>query len=98
MFKPLFISLFLVTYATCQSQQQHQAQTNGNPENHHHQIDLNKDYTLEHLDSYINKTKDQMTPDEQNFYYFKLHDYNNDNMLDGLELVGAFAHTDGKLG
>ena len=33
-----------------------------------------------------------MTPEEQNFYYFKLHDTNNDNQLDGLEVVAAFDH------
>ena len=33
-----------------------------------------------------------MTPEEQNFYYFKLHDTNNDNRLDGLEVVAAFNH------
>jgi len=33
-----------------------------------------------------------MTPEEQNFYYFKLHDTNNDNRLDGLEVVAAFDH------
>lgn len=33
-----------------------------------------------------------MTPEEQNFYYFKLHDTNNDNNLDGLEIVAAFDH------
>lgn len=26
------------------------------------------------------------------FHYFKLHDYNNDNKLDGLELYNAIAH------
>ena len=57
---------------------------------------INKDHVLEHLDGIINKPKEQMTVDEQNFYYFKLHDYDNNNMLDGLELVSAFAHNDGK--
>jgi Ca2+-binding EF-hand superfamily protein len=33
-----------------------------------------------------------MTPEEQNFYYFKLHDTNNDNRLDGLEVIAAFHH------
>ena len=33
-----------------------------------------------------------MTPEEQNFYYFKLHDTNNDNRLDGLEVIAAFDH------
>ena len=53
---------------------------------------INKEHVLEHLDGVINKPKDQMSVDEQNFYYFKLHDYDNNNVLDGLELVTAFAH------
>jgi Ca2+-binding EF-hand superfamily protein len=44
------------------------------------------------LEGQINKPKEQMTPEEQNFYYFKLHDTNNDNSLDGLEVVAAFDH------
>jgi multiple coagulation factor deficiency protein 2 len=44
------------------------------------------------LEGQINKPKEQMTPEEQNFYYFKLHDTNNDNRLDGLEVVAAFDH------
>ncbi len=99
MLKLTFLSLLLVASTRCHSQQSPQ-DINNNPDNHHHQMDLNmnKEHVLEHLDGVINKPKEQMTPDEQNFYYFKLHDYNNDNMLDGLELVSAFAHTDGKLG
>ena len=61
-----------------------------------HKVNINKDHVMEHLDGVIDKPKEQMTPDEQNFYYFKLHDYDNNNMLDGLELVNAFAHNDGK--
>jgi Ca2+-binding EF-hand superfamily protein len=44
------------------------------------------------LEGQINKPKEEMTPEEQNFYYFKLHDTNNDNRLDGLEIVAAFDH------
>jgi hypothetical protein len=58
---------------------------------------INSEHVLEHLDGIINKPRDQMTPEEQNFYYFKLHDYDNNNKLDGLELVSAFAHNDGML-
>lgn len=76
-------------------QQSGQINQNGQP-NHNSMMDnINKDHVLEHLDGVINKPKDQMTIDEQNFYYFKLHDYDNNNMLDGLELVSAFAHSDG---
>ena len=64
--------------------------------NEHNQMmnNINKDHVLEHLDGVINKPKEQMTVEEQNFYYFKLHDYDNNNMLDGLELVSAFAHSE----
>ncbi|CAF0813782.1 unnamed protein product [Rotaria sp. Silwood1] len=44
------------------------------------------------LEGQINKPKEEMTPEQQNFYYFKLHDSNNDNRLDGLEIVAAFDH------
>lgn len=33
-----------------------------------------------------------MSEQELQFYYFKLHDYNNDNKLDGLELTKAITH------
>lgn len=35
---------------------------------------------------------EQLSEEEQNFYYFKLHDTNNDNRLDGLEVIAAFNH------
>ena len=44
------------------------------------------------LQGQINKPVEQMTPEEQSFYYFKLHDTNNDNRLDGLEVIAAFDH------
>lgn len=80
-------------------QNHHQDQQVFQQSGQHHQNsmmdNINKEHVLEHLDGVINKPKDQMTIDEQNFYYFKLHDYDNNNMLDGLELVSAFAHSDG---
>lgn len=82
-----------------QQQQLNQPHPGGNHPNHQQNQmmnNINKDHVLDHLDGVINKPKEQMTPDEQNFYYFKLHDYDNNNMLDGLELVSAFAHNDGK--
>lgn len=54
---------------------------------------ISRDSHIRHdLEGQINKPKEQMTPEEQNFYYFKLHDTNNDNKLDGLEVVAAFDH------
>ena len=70
---------------------QHQEQQHHDPMSSH----IDKEHVLEHLDGVINKPKEQMTHEEQNFYYFKLHDYDNNNMLDGLELVSAFVHNEG---
>lgn len=33
-----------------------------------------------------------MTEDEKNFYYFKLHDLDDNNNLDGLEMLNAATH------
>ena len=43
---------------------------------------------LEHLrDTIGDKDTSEMTPEELQFYYFKQHDYDNNNMLDGIELI-----------
>ena len=34
----------------------------------------------------------EMSDEEKSFYYFKLHDSNNDDALDGLELLHAATH------
>ena len=40
----------------------------------------------------VDKPKDQMTEEELEFHYFKLHDYDNNNKLDGVEIVKAITH------
>ena len=98
----LRIVCWLVAVNVLVAHQNHHQEPNlaGGASSHHETEkimgNMNKDHVLEHLDGVINKPKEQMTPEEQNFYYFKLHDYDNNNMLDGLELVSAFAHTDGR--
>ena len=49
---------------------------------------------MDHLDGMVNQNRDldRMSEDEVQFHYFKLHDYDNNNMLDGLELVSALTH------
>ena len=47
---------------------------------------------MEHMDGVYKKPEDQMTDEELQFHYFKLHDYDNNNMLDGIELVSAITH------
>lgn len=38
------------------------------------------------------KNVNEMTDEEKNFYYFKLHDSDNNDALDGLELIQAATH------
>ncbi|TSK42146.1 Protein kinase C epsilon type [Bagarius yarrelli] len=46
-----------------------------------------KDHVMEHLDGVINKPESEMTPQELQLHYFKMHDYDGNNMLDGRELA-----------
>ncbi|BFZ11514.1 hypothetical protein BsWGS_14553 [Bradybaena similaris] len=53
----------------------------------------NADHILEHLQKVVStKTKEQMTEEELEFHYFKLHDYDNNNKLDGVEIGKALTH------
>ncbi len=84
-------------HANAGHQQQQPQQVHHQSGNEQVKANINTDHVLEHLEGVINKPKEEMTIEEQNFYYFKLHDYDNNNKLDGLELVSAFAHNDGSL-
>jgi len=52
---------------------------------------------MEDLEGKINKPTDAMTEEELQFHYFKVHDYNDDNKLDGIELITALTHHNGLL-
>lgn len=53
----------------------------------------NADHILEHLQNVIKtKPKDQMSEEELEFHYFKMHDYDNNNKLDGVEIGKALTH------
>ncbi|XP_032881434.1 multiple coagulation factor deficiency protein 2 [Amblyraja radiata] len=51
-----------------------------------------KDHIMEHLDGVIDKPESEMTPQELQLHYFKMHDYDGNNLLDGLELISAITH------
>lgn len=51
-----------------------------------------KEHIKEHLEGMIDKDPKDMTEQELQFHYFKQHDLNNDNKLDGIELVNALTH------
>jgi len=52
-------------------------------------------HILEDLDGKIDKPTEAMSDEELQFHYFKAHDYNNDDKLDGIELISALTHHEG---
>lgn len=44
------------------------------------------------LVAHSNKPVDEMSDEEKAFYYFKIHDLDNNDALDGLELMQAALH------
>ncbi|XP_070590660.1 multiple coagulation factor deficiency protein 2 [Erythrolamprus reginae] len=51
-----------------------------------------KDHIMEHLDGVVDKPEAEMSPHELQLHYFKMHDYDGNNLLDGLELATAISH------
>ncbi|XP_072292826.1 multiple coagulation factor deficiency protein 2 [Eucyclogobius newberryi] len=51
-----------------------------------------QDHIMEHLEGVIDKPEKEMTPQELQLHYFKMHDYDGNNLLDGLELATAITH------
>ncbi|XP_044519232.1 multiple coagulation factor deficiency protein 2 [Gracilinanus agilis] len=51
-----------------------------------------KEHIMEHLEGVIEKTELEMSPQELQLHYFKMHDYDGNNLLDGLELATAISH------
>lgn len=47
---------------------------------------------LEHSNIVFTKPVSEMSDEEKSFYYFKLHDMDHNDALDGLELIQAAMH------
>jgi len=52
-------------------------------------------HIMEHLDGMV-APEENLSDDEVQFRFFKVHDYNNDNQLDGIELIAALTDYHGK--
>ncbi|KAL5008442.1 hypothetical protein ScPMuIL_014023 [Solemya velum] len=51
-----------------------------------------REHIKEHLKEVVDKPKEEMTEEELEFHYFKLHDYDGNNKLDGVEIGKALTH------
>ncbi|XP_001194225.2 multiple coagulation factor deficiency protein 2 homolog [Strongylocentrotus purpuratus] len=52
----------------------------------------NKEHVKEHLEGQVDTDEKEMTDEELEFHYFKLHDFDNNTKLDGLEIMAAISH------
>lgn len=59
---------------------------------------LSTSHIMEHLEGVIDKPEKDMTPQELQLHYFKMHDYDGNNLLDGLELATAITHVHREVG
>ncbi|XP_052272744.1 multiple coagulation factor deficiency protein 2 homolog isoform X3 [Dreissena polymorpha] len=50
------------------------------------------EHIKEHLKDVVDIPKEDMTEEELEFHYFKLHDYDGNNKLDGVEITKAITH------
>lgn len=55
-------------------------------------------HIMEHLEGVIDKPEKDMSPQELQLHYFKMHDYDGNNLLDGLELATAITHVHREVG
>ncbi|XP_042301385.1 multiple coagulation factor deficiency protein 2 [Sceloporus undulatus] len=93
MYRVFFLScLVLLSCLMCLAEDPH-------PGGSHHpnaRLDKNmvqdKDHIMEHLEGVIDKPESEMSPQELQLHYFKMHDYDGNNLLDGLELATAITH------
>ncbi|XP_062852044.1 multiple coagulation factor deficiency protein 2 [Trichomycterus rosablanca] len=89
--------LLLSYFVLCAySHGEHQAQVSGDTHPPITRLDRNmvqdKDHVMEHLEGVIDKPESDMSPQELQLHYFKMHDYDGNNLLDGLELATAITH------
>lgn len=81
-----------------QKQQQQQQQQPPQPKNPAHQESFLDHADREHIahdmkdQYYVDIDKDKVPESEMDFYNFKLHDLDNNFLLDGIELLSAINH------
>ena len=46
----------------------------------------------EHMAGKVEMGEAKLSEEEMQFHYFKVHDYDNNNKLDGIEIISALTH------
>ncbi|XP_031549173.1 multiple coagulation factor deficiency protein 2 homolog [Actinia tenebrosa] len=59
---------------------------------HDTKVTHDKEHIKEHLKDEIDVKDENLKEEDLQFHYFKLHDYDGNNKLDGIELMNAMTH------
>lgn len=59
---------------------------------HDSKVTKDKDHIKEHLKEEIGDVKEEISDEDMQFHYFRLHDYDGNKKLDGLEIFKALSH------
>ncbi|KAK2160281.1 hypothetical protein NP493_1658g00002 [Ridgeia piscesae] len=59
---------------------------------HDKRVVQDAEHIKEHYEGKLAFNESAMSPEELEFHYFKLHDFDNNTMLDGLEIFKALTH------
>ncbi|CAI9730777.1 coagulation factor deficiency 2 homolog [Octopus vulgaris] len=60
---------------------------------YHSSVIEDEKHIRSHLQEITNIGEKELSPEEIEFHFFKLHDLNNDTLLDGLEILAALFHS-----
>lgn len=59
---------------------------------HDSKVTHDRDHIKEHLKEEIEFKEEEMSDEDLQFHYFRLHDYDGNRKLDGLEIMHAISH------
>eukprot|EP00794_Sanderia_malayensis_P019978 gene19978-21936_t len=88
----LLVILVCVSHAIADQEQNKAANSQRKAPVHDSKHIHNKEHIKEHLQEFTDVKDQQLDDDNLQFHYFKVHDYDNNDMLDGIELANAMSH------
>lgn len=87
----LYSILLVILFVICALGDEHQHPNAQNPLHDSKHVH-NKEHIKEHLKEEIDVKDENLNDEDLQFHYFKLHDADNNNKLDGIELMNALTH------
>jgi len=89
----LVVSIIFIESGSSHSHGHTHTQTGEKPTGFHDpNVVQDAGHIKEHYEGRANIDENNMTPEELEFHYFQLHDFDNNTKLDGLEILAALTH------